>query len=298
MKKLPFIVLLCMSASAFAQTAVNVPGTKVMIVPPDNFRPSTEFTGLQSDSAVIQVMDLDGGNFYSNAATFSKKKFEDKGMKVLDYKETTVNGYKAKYAYIDAKSVTRNHMLVLGDSTFSIMLIGIVTSKDDRLSASVKKAMFTASYDKSLKVDHMANAFFSVDESRSSFKFAHAAANLFAFSRGGKMDDKGGEPVVLAMPLPATPSMTPESLAASMASGFAQKGVVVKETKNKWTGTVNGYDAYEAELYCESGDKKNLIYELAVIHGERAVVFLCMAFDNYETTMKEFKSLVKTVKFK
>jgi hypothetical protein len=300
MKHIFIILFAAATLPAYGQTAkqINVPGTRLLITPPDNFQPATSFAGLQSDNAVIQVFDLNGGNFYKNAATFSKEKFEKKGITVFDYKDTTIGGYSAKYIYMQAKPEAKSYNLVFGDTTFSVMLMANFPADDSELNNELKKAVLSAKYDKTIKVNPLEHAAFTLDDTKSAFKFATGNANLYAYSIGGKDDGGGDEPVVLAMPLPTTASMTPESLAGSMVAGFAKKGIVVKETRNKWKGTVNGYAAYEAELYCESGDKKNLTYEFAVINGDKAVVFLCMAHKDYVPTLKEFKSLVKTVKFK
>src|ERR1700710_705897 len=71
---------------------INIPGTRLFIVPPPNFAVATNFVGLQkNDKAVINVYDLVGGDFYTNAATFNKAEFEKKGIKVFEYKEFSVN---------------------------------------------------------------------------------------------------------------------------------------------------------------------------------------------------------------
>ncbi|MES2704707.1 MAG: hypothetical protein V4649_18850 [Bacteroidota bacterium] len=294
------VVLLCTlagNATAQALKKVNIKGTKVYIVAPKGFEPATAFNGLQTDSAAIQVYDLAGGNYNENAATFSRAKFEAKGIKVLDYKETKVAGYPAKYAHI-TKGGMEMYNLVFGDTTFSAMLVGMFPEHNQVMGKAIKQAIFSATYDKNFKVDHMALAPFTVDDSQSRFKYAMAANNLYAYSIGGKEDSGGDEPVILFIQVPVTPSMTPESLGAAMAASVAKYGAAADNVKNKWTGTVNGLEAYEAELYGETEGKKNMVYQLVVKNSEKAIVVMAIAKSDFEKLLVEFKALAKTVRIK
>src|ERR1700749_2945507 len=76
---------------------INIPGTRVYIIPAAGFKPAISFTGIQKGAqSAINVYDLVGGDFYSNAAQFSKSDFLYRGIKVLDYRELTIDGYPAK----------------------------------------------------------------------------------------------------------------------------------------------------------------------------------------------------------
>jgi hypothetical protein len=80
---------------------INITGTRLYIIPPTNFKVATTFIGLQKgDKAIFNIYDLVGGNFYSNAATFSKAEFEKQGVRVFDYRDIKVNGYPAKYIFL------------------------------------------------------------------------------------------------------------------------------------------------------------------------------------------------------
>src|SRR5437868_10860796 len=58
---------------------VNIPGTRVFIVLPEGFMVSTTQPAIEKgESGSVQAMDLVGGNYYQNAATFSKERFEQK----------------------------------------------------------------------------------------------------------------------------------------------------------------------------------------------------------------------------
>ena len=140
--------------AAWFGAAVRVPGTKVSLMPPPGFRLATNFTGFEKDAfTAMTVMDLDGGNFYTNAATYTKEKFEGKGLLVLEFERLKVDGYPAIRALIKSPvDGSLSHQLVFGDTTFSAMVVGLVPSVDTSSSNSVRHALGTVTYDKEVVV--------------------------------------------------------------------------------------------------------------------------------------------------
>src|SRR5574337_737724 len=155
---------------------INIPGTRLFIIPPENFHTATNFTGLQKDaSTAIQVYDLIGGNYYTNAATFNKESFEAKGAKVFEYKVLSVNGYPGKFIYMQGDNNTKECSLVFGDSTFSTMLMGLYPASDESTGEEIRQAFFSIVYDIKLKPDPWTGTFFTLDDSQTRFKFVRAA---------------------------------------------------------------------------------------------------------------------------
>jgi hypothetical protein len=296
------ILLFCLVANcttAFCQQAkqVNIPGTRVFISPPPGFTIASNFAGLQKDeNTAIQVMDFAGGDFYKNAATFSKEKFESKGVKVLAYKEMAVNGYAAKYASLQANAAVKTHQVVFGDTTFSTMLVAIIPAGDSVVEQQMVGAILSARYDKNFKPNPLAAASFTLDTKKSKLKFAQMVANIFLYTLSGK--ENSDEPGLMVIPMPANPLLTPEFLASSMVDGFKKKGFTDIEIKNKSVEKVNGYNAYEAEVYAKNDGKQAMVYQLVVISGDKAIVMQGLAKSDFEASLKEFKALSKTIKFK
>src|SRR5450755_4711587 len=110
---------------------VNIPGTRLYLIPPENFKVASTFLGLQKDAKTnLMVLDMTPGNFYTNAANFSKTEFEKKAVKVLEYKEVAVDGFPAKYIHAQNGTGDEEYSLVFGDSTFSTMLMAIFAQGD------------------------------------------------------------------------------------------------------------------------------------------------------------------------
>ena len=248
---------------------------------------------------MIQVMDLVGGNINSNAATFNKEAIEAKGVKVFDYKEFTLNGYSAKYVHMQGNTASKAYDLVFGDETFSTMVMAYYSADDTITPKQLKEALFSVTYDKTLKTDPMANAPFQLNDRDSRFRFFKSTANMFIYTIGG-VEDKPNEstPVVLVTPLPYESSMTPETVANMILAGFERQGLTDKQIRNKSTEKINGYITLEEEVYGKMQDKSSLVYMLIVANKDKAVAIQGIATSDFENNIAEFKKRAHTVKLK
>lgn len=279
---------------------INIPRTRLCIVPPSSYKIASNFVGLQKDdNTAIQVYDLIGGSFYSNAATFSKEKFENKGAKVFDYKELSINGFPAKYIFMQGDPTIKAYSLVFGDSTFSTMIMAVFPANDSKASEEIKDALFSILYDKNLKIDPLANATFKFDDNTSKFKFFKSAANLYLYSIGG-IEDKSNEnaPIVTIIPLPADNTMTPESISELLLASLEKYGLEGKEIKNKSNKKINGYITFEAEVYGNMKGQKSLVYQLIVVNGDKALAIQGICKSDFENNIVEFNKLAHSVRFK
>jgi hypothetical protein len=303
MTKFLTIVFSCLTLISYAQpsgggfpneikttksaTQLNIPGTRVYIVPPDGFTISTTLPAIEKgNSALVQAMDLVGGSFYTNAATFSKEKFERNGITVFEYKELKVNGFPAKMAFIQGNPQTKVYNLVFGDSTFSTMIIGAFGTDDVKTGEQVKQAMLSIYYDKNAKVDPFAKAPFRLDDSKSIFKFANYAASVFMYSIGGiKKDSYENEPYFMVVATTAV-GATLKSIADNMTS------IVVGPTiKNVSEDKTNGFPSLKREVYGKLNGKPAVLFQHLVLIGESVIVMQGVADDDFEKYIGEFNKL-------
>jgi hypothetical protein len=307
MTKFFIVVLSCMTLTAGGQTAnssfpneikttrvathINIPGTRVFIVPPEGFRISSTLPAIEKgEVGLVQAMDLPGGSFYTNAATFSKERFEQKGIKVLEYKELKVNGFPAKLVFMQGDPQTKVYNLIFGDSTFSTMLMGVFASNDDKTGEQVKKALLSIYYDKALKIDPFATAPFKLNDSKSIFKFAKFAASTYLYSIDGiKKDSYQNEPYFMAVALP-TQGASLKAIADNMAE-------MIKDSKfkNVSENKTNGFQSLKREVYGKLNGKPALLFQHIVLIGQSAIVMQGIADDNFDKYIIEFEKLSNTV---
>lgn len=275
-----------------------VAGTRVSLTPPDGFIKGENFTGYQKgEEAMINVMDLNGGNFYSNAASFTKEKFEANGIKVFEFEELTVGGYPAKYVKMQGDPNVISISMVFGDSTFSVMLVGVYPTDDQSLGEEIKESILSASYVKDLKVDPFSATFFSLDDSNTELRFSQANANMFIYTINGETKNNNGKPIVVVLPLPNDNSSTPQQTSESMMAGLQSKGLSNIEIINSSGTTINGYKAYE--LFAKgqmNGASANILIQ-TIINGENQLII--QGFQSGGTFDPEIiRKLSKTVKMK
>lgn len=279
---------------------INIPGTRLYIVPPTGFTVATSFFGLQKDdNSGFQIYDLVGGNYYTNAATFSKEAFKQKGAKVFDYKEFKVNGFPAKYIFMQGDQNAKAISLVFGDTTFSTMITGIYPSTDDITGDQIQNAIKTIYYDKSLKIDPFATASFTLDETKSIFKFSKSISGMFMYYIGG-VDKRSfnDEPFITVTTIPKDPSMNAKIISEMMVSSLEQYGLAEKDLKNISTSNVNGQSSYEVEVYGKMKGKSSLIYQLIVTGQDKAIAIQGIVKSDFDSNLREIKNLAKTIKLK
>ena len=279
-------------------THVNIPGTHLYLSPLPGYRKSENMIGLQKNNAVgINVNELIGGNYYSNTANFTRANFEATGATVTEFKELSVNGYPARYICLNAQG-NGSINLVFGDTTFSVMLAGLYPAADSISEEEIKQTLLTVVYDKNLKVDPFASAFFMLDERASDFKFLKNGGPAYIYSLNGSAERTPDNPSFIATGLPADGTMSPILLANKMLEGLSRYGMMVVNTKKPDLRNVNGYQCCEMEVSVLRNDTPSWLYQMVVINGNRALVMQGMADSNYEKYLPQFKALAHTVRFK
>jgi hypothetical protein len=314
MNKIILILMTCIALSACGQTKteekdidnvktekhINIPGTRLYIVPPAGFEIATSFLGLEKgDNSMFLIYDLVGGNFYTNAATFSKEKFEKKGARVFDYKEFKVNGFPGKYIFMQSAPDAKAISLVFGDTTFSTMIMAVYPLTDDKTGKQIQEAIKTIYYDKNLKIDPFATAAFTLDESKSIFKFSKSASGMFTYSiGGGDKQSFNDEPFITVTTIPSDQTTTAKSISEMLVEGLEKYGLTDKELKNISTTDVNGLPAYEVEVYGKMNGKRSLVYQLIVKGQDKAVAIQGVIESDFDNNLREIKNLAKTIKLK
>lgn len=270
---------------------LNIPGTRVFVIPPTGFVTSTTLPAIEKgNEGLLQAMDLIGGSFYTNAATFSKEKFEQKGVKVFEYKEFKINNYPAKMVLVQGDPKTKMYNLVFGDSTFSTSVMGVFATNDNQTGEQIKQAIQSIYYDKTFEVNPFATAPFKLDDTKSIFKFAKFSASMYMYSIDGvKRDSYGNEPYFMAFAAP-TEGASLKAIADDMSNVI--KGATIKNISETKT---NGLQSFKREVYGKLNGKAAVLFQHVVLIGESAVVMQGIADDNFEKYIAEFEKLANTV---
>jgi hypothetical protein len=279
---------------------VNISGTRLYIVPPKGFVVANTFIGLQKgQNSMINIYDLVGGNFYSNAKTFSKDAFESKGVRVFEYKEINVNGYPAKYIFMQGDATSKAYVLVFGDTTFSTMLMAVYPVTDEQTGKDILNSFNTICYDTKKVINPFETANFTLDDNGSKFKFNRYTSNMYIYSIGGKESEELKDtPIFLVFQIPKNNSMTSKSIAEMMLGKIQQYGLTNPVIKNASSEKINGYETYQMEVSGQAKDKSASIYYCVVANGDKAIVMQGIIPDSNTDYLQAFKKLAWTIKLK
>ena len=288
-------LLLLFSSLVLAQDKpTKIPGTKVSMTPPAGFVVSETIKGFEHESgAMIMIMELDGGNYYSNAKNVSRENFEAKGVEVLKFEEIEHMGYPATLSIIKGNPITANMNLVFGDSSFCVMVMSTYLPDDTAMQESLETALLTTNFDKETEVDPFEGAFFSLDESASEFKLVKASAGLFMYAPEGKGPDNGQ--MLLAIPMPGGSGMRPKALVNQMVSSLVAKGMTIKSEISKSSEPVNGYKSYQRVFKGFISENESYFLVQTVMSGDKAIVFQCIHRADTPFDRQNFTSLINTL---
>ena len=279
---------------------VNIPGTRLYIVPPTGFSVSSTPAGLQKgDSSMITIADLTTGNFYSNTASFNKKGFEQKGIKIFDYQDIKVNGFPAKYVSLQGDANAKMYWLVFGDSSFSTMLMGVYPAADQTTGNQIVSALNTIHYDKTKKVDPFEAAAFSLDDKQSKFKFFQFNANMYVYTIDGVNNkDNPDAPFIVVTQMPKDRNTTTKEVARMILDKMQGYGLTNAEVKNATQEKIDGYDAYEAEVHGQMEGKASIIFQFVIAKGDKVISMQGVTKTDLEENLQAFRSLSRTIRFK
>lgn len=279
---------------------VRVPGTRLSIVPPYSFKLAKNLTGLEKDaSTAITVMDIPGGNFYTNTANYTRSKFEGKGLDVLEFEHLTIDGYSGIQALIKSPvDGSLSCQLVFGDTTFSVLVASTLAGTDTASLKAIERALSTVTYDKDVTLSPYEGTGFRLNDRSTEFKYAQKGGGVWLYSRGGisktTYDD---DPILMALPIPFESTMSCPSIAGKMIAKLEEKGFKQSRVENVSTDKINGFDAFEAEYYGTLNESKTLIYIMVVAQNDRAVVLEGRSNGLFPSSLKAFKELARTVSF-
>ena len=260
-------------------------------------------TGIEkNDSVGATIMDIPGGNFYTNAATFSKEAFENKGVRVLEYTEPKINQFPAKLIFVTDQEGVNDCFLVFGDTTFSVAIMAMFPPKDKISGQQIREMLQTIYYDKSIKIDPFAVARFKVNDSSSQFKFSSFAGSIYIYSLGGiQKDSASNDPIFMITPIPAVDNSTPEVTADLMLYSLMSNRDMrfsISEIKDSSSARTNGLDAFSRTIYGLSKGQNMLVFQHIVHIGNQMIVMQGIARSDFEKNLGEFKKISNTIKSK
>ncbi|MBX0290323.1 hypothetical protein K3G63_07730 [Hymenobacter sp. HSC-4F20] len=273
-----------------------VAGTQVWLVPPAGFTAAPGLSGFRRGEAVLQVYDLKGGNYYRQAAAFTKARFEARGSKVLDLQEVQ-GAYPARLARVQLTPTQESAQLLYGDSTFAVLLDARYPAADTATATALRRSLLSATYQKVAGAGgtaSLSDAVFALEEKKSPFALAEVRNGQYIYSLGGQRKaDYGSEPTVMAVLLPYNPSLTAADI-SQQALG-RRTGLTGYTARKMSSVKVNDLVTYETEGFAQLRGQRVLVYQQVSLIGSTAVAMQGLAYQDFEAALAQFKALTHTI---
>ncbi len=252
----------------------------------------------KDDKTFIKIYDPYESDYNTSSASFSRPMFENKGLDVFTFKVSNVGKYPAKYAGMKSSTGYKNFELLFGDTTFSAMLFGHCSVNDADVSKAIEDAILSVKYDKQIKADPYVHNYFTINDTISVFKFSKFTGEVLDYSVNGNLKTGDKDAAFTVTPFSIDKPITDKDIKKSMEEIYKQDGMTGIKVKNESDAKINGYDAYESEVYGKMNGKQTMIYQLTVAKDGKALLIMGITKTDFDKNLAEFKKLAYTVNFK
>jgi|GEM_PF-1693103 len=281
------------------KSTVIVPGTHVSMMLPDGFALAKNFIGIEKDDKTyIEVLDPFETDYTKSVTVFTRPVFESKGMDVFTYRATKVGSYNGKYAGMKNSAGYTKYELLFGDTNLSVMLLGHCSVNDAASAKAIEQAIMSIVYDRSLKVDPYTHTYFTMNDSTSVFKFSRRTDDAYKYTVSGKLKPAKEEGTMTITPFNMETQLSDKEIKKTMESIYKKEGMTGIKVKNESDAKINGYSAYESEVYGKIDGKETLIYQLTVSKDGKALLITGISNTDFDKNLVEFKKLAYSVNFK
>lgn len=312
-KLIKVISVLLFYSSTFAQNKeisnkqtpehIFVGGTKIAMIPPENFIKATAFSGFQQPKTNASIMITELPAPYSVLVkNFTAETLKSRGMDLLSKEDVMFQGqpaviYKVKQAAQGVMFV--KYLLVFGDEKGVVMLNGIFPESETSLEESIKKALYSSIYQKDKVVNPFEDAPFQIDLINSNLKFANAISGTLLFTSDGFVPVKSTDKAFFSVGQAIT------NLMISDRKQFAIDRLKMLPNGTKITVeniaevSIDKMSGYEINAWGEDEKgQKELVYQNILFVDNTYYIMVALASNDYEKYLGQFRSISQTFKRK
>jgi hypothetical protein len=286
-----------------SETHIAVKGTKISLIPPEDFTKATNFNGFEEEESSSSIMVLDlPGSYAEISGSLTKANFAKQGVEAEKIEELIVNGLPAllitgqQLAYGE---VFGKYILVFGTEKETIIINGAFPKEFEELGPEIKKAMLSIYYEREKILDPFENLDFSVDPKGTKLKFAGNVSGSLLFTVDAQIptlsDDKTN--LIVAKSISA---INPDDKKAFAINRFKQTPLTVE--KIEYTQEISIDDLPGYEILAEGKDNKTgeiqSIYQVILFTDTVYYMLLGTSNDKSETSIADIKKVIMSFRRK
>jgi len=263
-----------LAAGASADSYAPIPGTRVLLVVPENFEMAGDFAGIiwRDAAASVHVVELPAPA-EEMQASFTKPQLASKGMALLRSEQVDSSIGRATLLHVTqaAQGIEfRKWMLIGGNASESVLLTATVPATlADELEAPLRHTLLTARWEPEQRVDPRTGVGFSVAETED-LKIANSVmGSALVLTRGGvPTTGSAADPFIVV-------ARSTAEVAISDLAAFSKRRLA--ETNKISNSTVE----QEAELVVGGMPAHELVASATAEPSVPVVVYQMVAFDGH-----------------
>lgn len=282
----------------------QLPGTRVKMIRPKGYQLISSLIRFQkNDNTYIQTVEIPNVNFTERKDQIKKnfQQVEANGLKTYYKKEFKLGDFDALLIYGEDKRPNMDEMvLMFGDATFCVMVAGDFLKGDKEARKEILPALLSTYLDKSLKSDPTVFAKYSLDLSKTKFKYNSSVSQMSYYTIDGTGDPTNDPSVnsILIMTLPAGNNFEERrDYAKSMINRYKTNGIDIN-TADEQEITINGEKAYEILITGKIKDQPIKAYQVVLGDNKATILFLGMASHDFDEMIKQFQNVATTLRTK
>jgi hypothetical protein len=173
---------------------IQVPGTKVSLVPPPTFVLSQQFPGFGHEQSGSSIMVTEMPAPYAQiTAAFTKEGLATQGMSVLSQRDITISGKPAFLIHVRQSAqgtVFLKWIVATGTDKETVLITATFPERlKAQWSAALEKAVLSAQWDHTAKTDPLAGLNFSIKDDPE-LKLARRVSNMLLLTKDGTLPGK------------------------------------------------------------------------------------------------------------
>ena len=186
-------ILLALAVPGFAQ-AVRVPGTSVMLTPPDGFSIAHQYPGFERPDVQASIMVTELPVPAADMIrSMTAPALATKGMTLVSSRDVTINQRPARLLQVRQKTAGANAlkwMLVGGTASTTIMVVGTFGDASPEVGDAIRESLLTVSWSAARPASAFEGLPFRLTPT-SRMKLAQRLSNMLMFTESGKPGSAG-----------------------------------------------------------------------------------------------------------
>jgi hypothetical protein len=304
------LIFICFSVAAQTKISngltseyVNIPGTKISLIPPSGFVKATNFLGLQHDPSGSSIMIIEiPGPFLEATKGFTKEGLFSQGVVLKDIERFIINSLPAILitGQQNAHGVSyTKYIFSFGTGNETVMINGTFPQNLVNMGSDIRKSVLSAYFDTNKKIDPFETVDFEIKPEKANLKFAKSVMNSLVFNRDGNMPSQSADKTSFIV-AKAFSNVTIVDKKQFSINRLKQTPYIVEQIETTEDIKIGGLSGYEIIALCKDKSTNTPIKVLQVILFRDSLYYILFGStsENYETNIRQLKQIALTFQIK